>query len=386
LSFEAPQLWDYVFVCSNRPTPRSVEKLNAVVESGRSVVLIYLDRIQAKGESDLYPLPPPVDCQVLRFPVSHGGVGWRRTLEMWRFARWFRSLLAEGMVGSGGTLYVDSLDLLAAAVWVSSGCQRDLIWEVRDLHRLQLSRGATAAAVRLIEHRLLASVRRLVLTSQEYARVYFDEIFSGSIAVVENWPSGIAAQSEATDFRDSNVKIRFQVGYVGVVRYLECVSPLLRALGSLQGAHREVGLLIAGGGDLRAVLGMSGDLQPWLKLTGPFEYGREIGSIYRQLDLNFAVYDPAVSNVQLALPNKLYESMIFRVPIMVSKGTFLATRVAELGIGVAVDPYDAMEMEERISEAMDGAPWYTDALATLQQMSVPTEEARARMIRDAVLI
>ena len=38
-----------------------------------------------------------------------------------------------------------------------------------------------------------------------------------------------------------------------------------------------------------------------------------------------------------AEPNKLYESIFFNCPIIVSKGTFLGNKVEELGIGFAID-------------------------------------------------
>ena len=50
-------------------------------------------------------------------------------------------------------------------------------------------------------------------------------------------------------------------------------------------------------------------------------------------------YDTAESvlNNRVALPNKLYEAMYFRVPIIASKGTYLAERVMTAGVGYEID-------------------------------------------------
>ena len=44
-------------------------------------------------------------------------------------------------------------------------------------------------------------------------------------------------------------------------------------------------------------------------------------------------------NVKYAEPNKLYETIFFRRPIIVSSGTFLASKVKKLGIGYDADAY-----------------------------------------------
>ena len=59
----------------------------------------------------------------------------------------------------------------------------------------------------------------------------------------------------------------------------------------------------------------------------------DIDKIYSQVDLSFVMYDSEDLNVKLALPNKLYESMAFKTPLLVSKKTFLSEKVFEYRIG-----------------------------------------------------
>jgi succinoglycan biosynthesis protein ExoL len=51
-----------------------------------------------------------------------------------------------------------------------------------------------------------------------------------------------------------------------------------------------------------------------------------------------------MQNNRVALPNKLYEAMYFRVPIVASKGTYLAERVLDAGIGYAIDCGDVAQI------------------------------------------
>lgn len=80
-------------------------------------------------------------------------------------------------------------------------------------------------------------------------------------------------------------------------------------------------------------------------LHGIFKNPQDLPSVYEQLDVVLATYDATSINAQYAEPNKMYESIFFRVPIIVSKGTFLSEKVNRLGIGYAVNGLDKEEVK-----------------------------------------
>lgn len=59
--------------------------------------------------------------------------------------------------------------------------------------------------------------------------------------------------------------------------------------------------------------------------------------IYRTIDMINCVYGGGTEIVRLALPNKLYDCILFKKPMMVSKGTYLAKIVEQYHLGLAVD-------------------------------------------------
>lgn len=69
----------------------------------------------------------------------------------------------------------------------------------------------------------------------------------------------------------------------------------------------------------------------------PSYRNEEKPEIYRSIDIINSIYGSDSPIVKLALPNKLYDCILFKKPILVSKGTFLADIVREYGIGLAVD-------------------------------------------------
>ena len=85
-----------------------------------------------------------------------------------------------------------------------------------------------------------------------------------------------------------------------------------------------------------------------LILHGIFKNPEELPSVYESLDLVLATYDADSINAQYAEPNKMYESIFFRVPIIVSKGTFLSEKVERLGIGYSVNALDNDDVERLV--------------------------------------
>ena len=73
---------------------------------------------------------------------------------------------------------------------------------------------------------------------------------------------------------------------------------------------------------------------------GAFVNPDDLPMIYANLDFVLYTSDTSQKNPRFADPNKFYESIYFETPIIVSKGSFLADRVHDLGIGYSVDVFD----------------------------------------------
>lgn len=71
---------------------------------------------------------------------------------------------------------------------------------------------------------------------------------------------------------------------------------------------------------------------------GPFINPDELSRIYSKIDVVVACYDIKTLNEKIAEPNKLYEALFFKKPIIVSKNTFLESQVIDkYKCGYAID-------------------------------------------------
>lgn len=81
---------------------------------------------------------------------------------------------------------------------------------------------------------------------------------------------------------------------------------------------------------------------------GPFKNPSDLPHIYSQIDLVLSTYDISEDNVRYAEPNKIYESVYFETPIIVSEGCFLGDKVKELNIGFTVNALDKIAVKQLI--------------------------------------
>ena len=82
---------------------------------------------------------------------------------------------------------------------------------------------------------------------------------------------------------------------------------------------------------------------------GKFKSPEDLSKIYENLNLVVACYDNASLNEQIAEPNKLYESLFFCKPIIVSPKTYLSKRVQGLRCGFVVDANEQNSVNDFIA-------------------------------------
>lgn len=364
--------WNYVFVCSNRPAPRSIEKCQAVIQTGKRLVLVYIDR-----PGNQLKLTEISKCDVRRFSVSFRQVELRRLYDMFLFYRWLKKNIFS-YATRDCDVYIDALDLLFIVTLIGKG-NHTFRYEVRDLNSKQIERSLISLFIKNIERFLLMRVDRLILTSYEFYLQYYKDIYKKKYAIVENYPN-IGFWNDFTRINRNN---EFVIGYVGVIRYLKCIGTLVEAVKILRDKKCSIVLKFAGSGAVDELKKFAGT-PPWIEYIGPYN-NSSIKDIYKDVDLSFAVYDPAVKNVRYAIPNKFYEAILTGIPILVAKGTFLEKRVKELGIGTSTDPYNANLMADIIFEAYNNDGWFVNALDAFKKLHRMKQFQYDELVTEAVV-
>ncbi len=342
---------DYLFLSSSSPAPAMLAKVRIAQEAGRKPMLVYFCR---PGDELVPDLPP--DCVCVAYPVAFTGVSPRRLLVLAGFERWLRKRLYE-QVRPKADCYCETFDMMFIAMIAGRGRGLRHRFEARDLHALQFGRGLLSILTRLAERWAIPKLHTLVLTSEKFWEEYYHKYAPRRYVVVENVPrrdhwAGFARQEPDRVFR---------IGFVGVIRYYECLVTLVDAVRQLRGEGLPIAVRFAGGGDDLVPLRAYCRGEPEFEFTGPFAYSHAVQRIYADLDLIYSVYDSRQTNVRYAMPNKFYEAHIAQIPIMVAAGTYLESRVRKSGIGIGVPCLEADKVAAALREAVAGCGWYAAA-------------------------
>ncbi len=154
---------------------------------------------------------------------------------------------------------------------------------------------------------------------------------SSQIVVTHNITNYDAVQEKFQWKVDSN---RFIIGFVGGIRYFEENCLLLGKLKNNTRFHLRYVGKVHPECDLQAFCQRNGICNA--DFFSAYDNVQK-PQIYRDIDLINAVYGNKTSEVVLALPNKLYDCVLFKKPIIVSSGTCLAKLVQQYNLGIAID-------------------------------------------------
>lgn len=100
--------------------------------------------------------------------------------------------------------------------------------------------------------------------------------------------------------------------------------------------HPEWNFVIAGFGNIEDKCKQAAESYENIIYLGKIPYSEIIANT-KAADVVFACYDPNVPNHKYSSPNKLYEAMMCKKPIIVCKGTGIDELVMEEGIGLVCD-------------------------------------------------
>lgn len=263
-------------------------------------------------------------------------------------------------------IYAEGLDTLIIAGKYKENRDVRIVFEVADLRENYITKPKKAID-RIITTMLLQREKKafknvdfLVVTSPKFYDMHYNALISrDKMLFIPNAP-------DAEVFKDyKKHKGDFTVGFIGGIRYLQQMKMLVDAA-EIVGCK----VLFAGAG------GTSTDydeIQAYCQgkkhvtFTGRYDYNSQIAGLYGSVDCVFAVYDADNPNVRIALPNKLYESILCELPIIVAKGTYLEELVKERGVGVSVSHKDVNELVEALKMLMEDQVLYGQIVAGCQR-------------------
>lgn len=145
-------------------------------------------------------------------------------------------------------------------------------------------------------------------------------------------------------------KTPITIGFVGAIRYFDENIALIKSMQDLQNIY----LLYVGRqlSDCHLDTYCKRNKYNQIKFLGEFK-NKEKSKIYKGIDLINSLYGNKSMEVRFALPNRLYDALIFKKPILTTQGTYLSEVVLKHSIGLALSNsqiYTPKEYQNIISE------------------------------------
>lgn len=353
---------NFLFLCTGIPLPAMLDMISYAKKSGLKPLLVLLDR----GEKDLIIDTSSIDYEVLRIAVGYKSLELKRFLSLFGLMLKIEKVILRNLK-SGGIIVTASLDMLFFARLATVFRVYKIRHQVRDLHSLQLGEGVTSSVLKLFERILLLRVEKIIVSSPKFATDYYQNLYSGEVVLLENVPRKAVWNGFKRRSRGNN---EFVIGYVGILRYKDSLYMLIDTVEKLVKEGLNIKVVFAGGGmgsDLADIQGRI-KVRGVFEFSGPYEYSKDIKRLYQDLDLIYAVYDEYDRNCQIAMPNKFYEAIISRIPLLVAANTFVGEQTLKLNIGEVVSLSNRSDLYDLLRAVTQPDSWYENASDALRKI------------------
>lgn len=313
--------------------PHLNQRIARFKEDGHEVRLYGFDRcIETKSRGD-----------VLVIGTFTNNMSYRKRIKI--YLNSIRNLFKSG-IDNSGIWYYQGLDVAMFATFLNPN--KRYVYEECDLVHTNVGNRVLRYVLETLDKRIIRRSLKTIFTSEGFVEYHFgsEKNIPDNCVLVPNRLSSEIWKKEKLDvvekaFDPSHIRFAF----VGGLRYKALVN--IASVISKTYPNHEFHFY----GFVSPTL--SENILP--KGTNVFYHGAfknpdDLFDIYASVDVLVSTYDVVSPNVRYAEPNKLYESIFFRCPIVVSSGTFLERKVKRLEIGYSVDPFSEEDINRLVKE------------------------------------
>lgn len=325
-------LKNILFFLSHQPNPRFIKQINYLAETNQ-VSVIYFKR------STLPDLSANIAAGVTYLSAGEIESSGRYFLRLKAYAKALGILWRYRRRIHSDVVIVNNIDVLLLEKLLQLLRLRSskVVLEVSDLLQYVFDRSIVARIFKTIDQAVVRLfVDRLIVTSGKYYDVYYSRFFRGPHLVLENKPLRKSVPPRLERGAKSGPLI---VGVVGLIYQAAPLRALFDAVKDDDSVEVHIHGRLYDAQNSRELIETYCAVQRNIVFKGEYDFFRDVATIYGGLDILYVSYDTVdtMQNNRVALPNKLYEAMYFRVPVVASKGTYLAQRVMQQGIGYEID-------------------------------------------------
>jgi glycosyltransferase involved in cell wall biosynthesis len=358
-----------IFVANHRAASRVADRAGAALAAGRLVELLAFDR--SVVHDPVYDDPNITHTSL--GPIRDG-VNASRLYSLAR-AAWILARAARRIDRSDAIMLVNSLELLIIC-WLCGLTRLPTIYDVSDIHTMQLSRSWLGRALRRAERWLVSRhVGVMVVTSPWYAWRYYREwlkVDARALLIENKVPAHNLIHGGAPPLSN-------RIAWNGLLRCRDSARVLLECLKSTPDL---VQLSLHGSLDRLGEVGRELRAQSNCRFTGPYQ-SEQISALLTASSFVWAIDLSEAENSQWLLPYRLYNAVAAGLPVIALDGTATAEVVQHYDIGLVLRRCTAAEVISALSgcQSADYDRWARNAQAL--SSSVVRQDEWLRVLDDA---
>lgn len=345
-----------VFIVPQLSQPRVIKRIESISRSGVGVKIYGFDNGLYKCNID--HLPFVVHEIIPRLKEAS------RIAKMLFFIKTIRRIMRENR--NDTIFYFFGYEIGALAYLL--GC-RKYVYEEADVSAARVKNGLLHRLMLSLDRRVIHRALLTVFTSGGFVDYIFaNKVKPDNIILMPNKLSPYFDKKKKNLVNNKAIdysKLKF--GFIGLIRYPNTIIRFAKVVGKYFPQH-EFHFY----GDVERKEYLDGEVLSCQNVFfhGAFSNPTDLQKIYSEIDVNVVCYDTRSGNVQIAEPNKLYESIFFETPIVVSNNTYLARRVADLKVGSSMDASTNESIIAYIESLYDG--YYDEILSRMKDVEIKT--------------
>lgn len=326
-----------LFIRSNpvSPDPRIEKEATILSNNGYNVEVLSWDRLC------IYPISESkglFKINRIRIKAKFGKISLIFKLPFW-LIREFQFI----MKNNPDIIHACDFDTLIPALIISRLRNRVLIYDSFDFYADCLPNNIPPIARKVIANaeRFFSSFADLVILADASREVQFGNKLNNFI-VFNNVP--ILEQNVANlyDMEDTE-RNYFVIFYAGILDKTRGIIDIINIIKDMP----QIKLIVAGFGTDEEEIKASCIKYDNIDFLGIIEYPTVI-QLTKKCNLLFALYDPSIPNNKYASPNKLFEAMMCKKPILVSDNSRMAEIVNQEECGIVVPYGDTRSIRDSI--------------------------------------
>lgn len=324
-----------VFIAGGLTQPRVIKRINSFVQVGYEVKVFGFDRSTFQNVNIL---DSTIDVTCLGKLKNESNyiksfwINWRK----------LRPIIKKESTNEVVAFYcfgfVPTLITLVST-------SKKVVYEISDIIYGYFRNKFLRRCFRLIDRLLINKTFFTVLTSQGFLEYLFPKNENKSRIIIQSnkLDSSFVKIKRPIRYLSQDSIIKFS--FIGFLRYPNTIFRFAEIVGMFFPRYE---FHFYGDSEYRNMAKSLSSKYKNVFYYGAFKNPEDLSRIYNSIDVVVACYDTSTFNEKIAEPNKLYESIFFNKPIVVSNDTFLAKQVMRYNCGYILDASDESKIKSFI--------------------------------------